>query len=198
MYTGNMKEFKTPDLTAPRFRPKKQNLLNKNFHKKLVDKNPKLKDVTLDQVKDVVKLFNGKIWKSVIEHRDGIDLPESLGKIFIGSVKKKGGAVDYKKSKELGYTVTHRNWESDDNLAKIFYTTFESKYKFNFHQLWGFTGVRDFKRDLASTYQSDWKKYISVAPDQKVSRLFRKQIYKDKLQKEIILKLEDYNEFDFS
>lgn len=199
MYPVSMKEFKKPDLTAPRFRPKKQSILNKDFYKRFIEKNPKYKDITLDQVKNVIKVFNGKIWDTVVKERDGIELPEQLGYIFIGSAPhKKGDNIDFKRSIELGRKVQNRNFESDNYLAKIFYTNYESKYRFKFHELWSFTGVRDFKRTVAKEYPKNYKKYILINQDQKVSRLFRKQVYKDIVKEETTMKLETYDEFDFS
>jgi len=130
-----MKEFKKPDLNAPRFRPKKTNILNSNFLKSFIEANPKYKDISLDDIKSIVRTFNGKIWDNVIEVRDGIELPEQLGNIFIASTKKrKGIIIDYNKSAELGYVVNHKNWDTDGLLGKICYTNIESKYKFSFHQ----------------------------------------------------------------
>jgi len=195
-----MKEFKKPDLNAPRFRPKKQNILNKDFYRRFIEKNPKCKDLTIQQVKDIIKCFNGKIWETVLDNRDGIELPEQLGYVFLGSTHKRKSKdnIDYKRSIELGYKVQNKNFESDEYLAKIFYTNYESKYKFRFHELWGFTGVRDFKRSVAKVYPKNYKKYIFVSGDQTISKLYRKNVYKDILQKETTMKLETYDEFDFS
>lgn len=164
-----------------------------------MEKNPKYKDISLEQVKEIVKVYNGKIWQTVLDSRDGIELPEQLGNLFIGSTfKKKSDNINYKKSIELGYKVQNQNLISDQYLAKIFYTNFESKYRFRFHELWSFTGVRDFKRTIAKVYPIDWKKYIVIDQDQKVSKLFRKQVYKDMMKEQTIMKLETYDEFDFS
>ena len=40
--------------------------------------------VSNDKLK-VIKSFNGKVWEGVIDNRNGIELPESLGYLFIGS-----------------------------------------------------------------------------------------------------------------
>lgn len=195
-----MKQFKKPDLNAPRFRPKKENILNTAFYKRFIEKNPKYKDIlSLEDVKSVIKSFNGKIWQTVIQNRDGIELPEQLGYVFIGSCPRKtGDNPDYKKSITYGYRTQNKNWESDEYVAKIFYTNYENKYRFRFHELWGFTGVRDFKRSVAHTYPKEWKKYLLVDKDQQVSKLFRKEKNKEYAKKESIKKLDQYDEFDFS
>lgn len=193
-----MKVFKKPDLNAPRYRPKKHNILNADFYNRFIEKYPKYKGLNLSQVKDVVKSFNGAIWQEVINNRNGIELPEQLGYIFIGTCPRKiGDNPDFKKSIHYGVKTQNTNWESDQYVAKIFYTNFETKYHFRFHELWGFGAVRDFKRTVAKTYPTEWKKYVVVDNLQKVSKLFRKQVYKQFKEKETALKLEDYDEFDF-
>lgn len=59
------------------------------FYNKFIEENPKYNTLTLEQFKDVIKTFNGLIWEGVIRERDGIQLPEQLGYIFIGSCPKR-------------------------------------------------------------------------------------------------------------
>ncbi len=192
-----MKEFNQPNLNAPRFRPKKCNILNTKLYNKFIEKNPKYKHITIEQFKEVIKKYNGSIWNEVIENRDGVELPEQLGNIFIGTCyRKKSDNVDYKKSVFYGKKIQSRNWESDEFVAKIFYTNYENKYKFKFHEFWGFTGVRDFKRTVAHTYPTEWKKYRVVDNMQKVSKLFRRHTYRQYMESKTTKQLEHYNEFD--
>ena len=168
------KQYKKPDLNAPRFRPKKLNLTNLEFYDRFISENPKYAGVSLDQFKDIIKVFNGMIWNTVINERDGVQLPEQLGYIFIGTCpKKKGENTDYNKSQHYGVKIQNQNWESDQYTAKIFYTNFETKYRFKNHDLWGFKGVRDFTRAVAKSYPKEWKKYVQVDNLLKISRLFR-------------------------
>ena len=189
------KEYKKPDLNAPRFRPKKLNLTNKDFYNKFIEDNPKYAHITIEQFKQVISTFNGKIWETVIECRDGVELPEQLGYLFIGSCPRKKDNVDFDKSAKYGIKLQNQNWESDDYLAKIFYTNFETKYRFKHHELWGFKGVRDFTRKVGQTYPKEWKKYLQVDNLVKVSRLFRKEKYKEFKKNETNMLLDDYDEF---
>ena len=191
------KQYKKPDLNAPRFRPKKLNLTNKDFYKKFIEDNPKYSSLTLDQFKDVIKTFNGMIWETVINDRDGVQLPEQLGYVFIGSCPRKNGEnTDYKKSQHYGVKIQNQNWESDQFVAKIFYTNFETKYRFKNHELWGFKGVRDFKRTVAKVYPKEWKKYVQVDNLVKISRLFRMEKFKQFKTDETTELLKDYDEFN--
>lgn len=193
------KQYKKPDLNAPRFRPKKLNLTNVEFYNKFIEENPKYNTLTLEQFKDVIKTFNGLIWEGVIRERDGIQLPEQLGYIFIGSCpKKKGENTDYEKSQYYGIKLQNQNWESDQYTAKIFYTNFETKYRFKNHDLWGFKGLRDFKRSVAKTYPIEWKKYIQVDNLLKISRLFRIEKERHTQKDETTELLKNYDEFNLN
>lgn len=191
------KQYKKPDLNAPRYRPKKFNLTNTDFYNKFIEDNPKYANLSISQFKDVIKTFNGLIWKTVVEERDGVQLPEQLGYIFIGSCPRKTtDNIDYKKSEYYGVKLQNQNWESDQFVAKIFYTNFETKYRFKNHDLWGFTGLRDFKRSVAKTYPQEWKKYVQVDNLLKISRLFRIEKFKQFKTDETAELLKNYDEFN--
>ncbi len=190
------KPFKKPDLNAPRFRPKKLNFTNVDFFKKFIEENPKFNQLTADQFKEIISVFNGKIWKTVIEERDGVQLPEQIGYLFIGSCPRKKSNVDFDKSNQYGVVLQSQNWESDDYLAKIFYTNFETKYRFRNHELWSFKGVRDFTRGVGQTYPKEWKKYIQMDNMIKASRLFRKHKIDNFKKIEIKDLLKNYDEFN--
>lgn len=190
-------KYNKPDLNAPRYRPKKLNLTNQDVFNQFIQENPKFGSLTVNQFKEVIKTFNGKIWENVVNSRDGVELPEQLGFLFIGSCpRKKGDNPDPKKSQMYGVKIQNQNWESDQFVAKIFYTNFETKYRFKHHEMWGFTGLRDFKRTVAHTYPTEWKKYVQVDNLIKVSLLFRKQKFKDFKKQETVQLLEEYDEFN--
>jgi len=191
------KQYKKPDLNAPRYRPKKLNLTNIDFYNKFIEDNPKHASLTLEQFKNIIKTFNGYIWNTAIKERDGIELPEQLGYIFIGSCPRKKSNVDFKKSEHYGVVLQNQNWDSDQYIAKIFYTNYETKYRFKNHELWGFKGLRDFTRKVGATYPKEWKKYLVVDNLMKVSRIFRKEKFKDSKKIETVSLLEDYDEFNF-
>lgn len=190
------KEYKKPDLNAPRYRPKKLNLTNVDFYKRFIEENPKYSNLTLQEFKQIIHVFNGKIWKGVIDLRDGVQLPEQLGYLFIGSCPRKKSNVDYDKSRKYGVVLQHQNWESDQYSAKIFYTNYETKYRFRNHDLWGFKGVRDFTRSVGKTYPQEWKKYIQVDNLIRVSRLFRTEKFKQSKKEELVDLLKNYDEFN--
>ena len=194
-----MRTYKKPDLNAPRYRPSKLNFTNIGFYNKFIEEHPSYAFLTYEKFKEVIKTFNGKIWETAIQDRDGIELPEQLGFIFIGTcpraVKEN---VDYKKSEHYGKVIQNQNWESDQNIAKIFYTNYIPKYRFKHNDLWRFTGVRDFKRTVAAVYPKEWKKYVVVDSKEKINKRFRSFKQADRLQLETEIMLENYDEFNLN
>lgn len=192
-----MREFRKPDLNAPRYRAKSLDLLNKDFYDSFRKEHPKYEHLSNKDIKNIVKEINGKISEIVIEERDGVELPEQLGYIFIGSCPfPKKENTNYNISKKLNKVIQHRNWESDQYLAKIFYTNSGTKYRFQFSNLWGFSPVRQFSRTVSKEYPENYTKYLVVDNHKSINTIFRKQNYKinmDILDKE---KLITYNEFD--
>tara|TARA_R110001592_G_scaffold39342_6_gene129492 strand:- start:1315 stop:1833 length:519 start_codon:yes stop_codon:yes gene_type:complete len=168
--------FKKPDLNAPRYREKVLSILNIETLKEFKDKYPAYKNIDNEKLKNVIKFFNEKIWQEVIENRDGVELPYSLGYLFIGTCPAaKTVNTDYALSKKYGKVLQNKNWDTDGKVAKIFYTNYTTKYRFKNRELWQFTAVRQFKRAVAKTYPKKWKKYIIMNNHKKVAHMYKKK-----------------------
>ena len=192
-----MKEFKKPDVKAPRFRPEAYNVLNKEFFDLFRKKYPRYKNMDNDSLKKIVKTFNRYIFQTVIDTRDGIELPESLGWLFIGTCQQsKKNNIDFSKSVKYGVTVSNKNWETDGKLAKIFFTNLAPKHRVRNREFWSFRACRDFKRSVAKTYPENWNMYVRLDPLSKLETIYRKVQYKDYIKKETEKALKTYNEFD--
>ena len=192
-----MKEFKKPDVKAPRFRPETYNVLNKEFFDLFRKKYPRYKNLDNDSLKKIVKTFNKYIFQTVIDTRDGIELPESLGWVFIGTCQQsKKNNIDFSKSVKYGVTVSNKNWETDGKLAKIFFTNLAPKHRVKNREFWSFRACRDFKRSVAKTYPENWNMYVRLDPLSKLETIYRKVQYKDYIKKETEKALKTYNEFD--
>jgi hypothetical protein len=90
---------------------------------------------------------------TVIEKRDGIQLPEQIGWLFIGACEtSKKQNTDYAKSNKYGVRVTNNNWNTDGRLAKIFFTNYAPKHKMKNREFWSFVGCRNFKRSVAKAH----------------------------------------------
>ena len=192
-----MKEFKKPDVTAPRFRPVVYNVLNKEFFNEFKERYPKYKHLTETEIRKIIKSFNILVYQNVIEKRNGIQLPEQVGWLFIGSCQKsKKQNINFAKSLKYGVTVTNNNFETDEKLAKIFFTNFAQKYKMKNREYWSFVACRDFKRSVAKNYCDNWNMYIVVDSTKKLNTAYSKEFFKNKIKNENEKSLINYNEFD--
>jgi len=191
------KEYKGPDVKAPRYRSKTTTLLTKDIYKKFLEKYPEYKEHDFEEFKKNISIFNEAIWKTALEYRDGVDLPEGLGNVFIGTCwKKKKTNVDFYKSAKYKMLITNQNYETDGKLGKIFYTNYNNKYRFTNRVMWMFKGCRDFKRTMGKTYPEQWKKYIHIDPSQKINKLYKRQQRRDFMKNQQERMLDYYNEFD--
>jgi hypothetical protein len=192
-----MKEFKKPDLTAPRYRPQVNSIMNKEFFDDFKKLNPKYKNLDNKILKTIIKRFNQILYETVIETRDGVQLPEQIGWLFIGTCPtSKKRNINYVKSNKYGVEITNNNWETDGKLAKIFFTNYAPKHKMKNREFWSFVACRKFKRTVAKTYPENWNTYLVIEPNRKLKLTYQKSFYKDLAIRNEKIQLESYNEFD--
>jgi|688.fasta_scaffold59181_3 hypothetical protein len=191
-----MRYYSKPDLNAPRHRPKRYLILNEDFVKRIHEKFPKTKHLKLGDLKNIIGKFNDKIWETVIDNRDGVELPNNLGYIFIGVCQRPTKYnKNYINSKEYKTDIRHRNYETDEKLAKIFYSNYSKKYLFKNRDLWEFKGYRNFTRKVSETFSENWKRYVEVDKNSYISKILKREKAKDYAKKYLVLP-DDYNEFN--
>jgi hypothetical protein len=208
-----IKEFKQPDLNAPRRRIDTGYRLIKRtkgsssgkesnaFLKEFKEKYPQYKDMSVNTACDILETFHGKLWDHALKNRDGIELLEGLGYIFLGTCNSpKKYNADYKTLMRENITTRYRNFESDNKLAKIFYTNYSVKYKFKNREMWYFTATRDFKRAVAPIYRENWKTYITVENGKSISKYMKRAMKKNFFRYlEANYQVDSsYNEFDLN
>lgn len=191
------KTHNLPNLNAPRFRQQAVDIMDADFYKGFLEKYPKYKEIKLGEIKKIVKKFNETLWDTVIETRDGVQLPEGIGFIFIGScMPAMEENIDYGKSQKYGIKVTNKNWETDGKLAKIFYSSYANKYKFAFRECWKFIACRNFKRKVAKIFPENWTMYVQIDRDRKMKNVYSTTVLKNYKKTLLKKQLKDYNEFD--
>jgi hypothetical protein len=192
-----MREFKKPDLTAPRYRPGVHSIMNKEFFESFKKKHPKYKNLENIELRKIVKHFNKILYQTVIDTRDGVLLPEQIGWLFIGTCQSpKKENIDFAKSNKYGVAVSNKNWETDGKLAKIFFTSHALKHKMKNREFWSFVACRDFKRLVAKTYPENWNMYVVVNPTEKLKLTYNKHVFIHVLKEKQKKDLEHYNEFN--
>lgn len=190
-------QVKKPDIHGPRYRSCRYKIYNQDFVDRFKKKNPQYKDVPAEKLYQIIHTFNQLIWRTALKERDGAELPEGLGYIFIGTCNSpKKQNIDFGTASKTGVKVRHRNFASDNYLAKIFYTNYATKYKFSHRALWTFKGTRVFKRAVAEYYPENWEKYVKVDNYTNISRIYKRALRRDFIQNREAVVPEGYNEFD--
>lgn len=190
-----MKTVKKPDLNAPRFRSKSLGLLTTQTHKEFLKKYPEYKGLTLSDFKNIVTTFNGMICQGIIDNRNGVELPDGLGYIFMGSCDTPKKSIDPKTSADIGQETGYKNWDSDNRLLKIFYTNKNAKYPFKNKQVWSFKAVKHFRSMASAAFKNNHTMYIEVSPEQRISAMFDRHRKKEFLKNLKPVIPEDYDEF---
>ena len=167
--------FKAPNLNAPRHRKKVLSLLNVDLLDEFKEKYPAYANIDNEKLKSIVKLYNKKLWEEVINNRNGVELPDSLGYLFIGTCPSaKSVNTNYSLSRQYGKVLQNKNFATDGKIAKIFYTNYSTKYRFKNRELWQFKATREFKRTVAKTYPKEWTKYIVMKNKKRVADMYKK------------------------
>jgi hypothetical protein len=100
-----MENFRKPDLNKPRYRAPRKSAHDKDFLKALREKYPHLKKYKPAEIAKIIRTFNKeKVVDTVINSREGVDLSQGIGRVFIGSchiVQKEN--VDFGKSINILY-----------------------------------------------------------------------------------------------
>ena len=191
-----MKKIKKPNVKGPRFRERRVSVLTAATLKELKKKYPEYSELTLKEFRKIIMTFNTNITKGIMDNRSGVELPEGLGTIFMGTCPPaKTKNIDYKRSSEYGVEATHRNWDSDNNLLKIFYTNYNTKLPFQNKQAWAFKAGKTFRSDAAAAYREDWAKYIKIDSSAKISAMFDRYRKKQYAKNMSSIIPEGYDEF---
>jgi len=182
--------------TAPRYRAAREDILTQDFYTDLIDKFPSLKKYSKDKVKNIIQMFGDKVQECIINNREGVDLPEQLGTIFIGKYKRDYSLPDYNSSQKIGKLVNHVNTMTDNYGCKIFYTSLSQKYVVKNIEMMTFRPLQEFGKTVGRTFNDNWMRYVDVdtaIPIQKQMKM-NFAIKMQDINREKILK--NYNEFE--
>lgn len=180
-------------LNAPRVTETNHNFITLKLFRKLkksgvIPKNKEYKEFQ----KESYHIFK-TITDMVIENRDGVMLPEFIGHIFIGSCETKFD--NYNLIKKLNKTVKYQNYDTLHNTAKIFFSTYNCKYRTKDMDLWALNVATTFSKKVSSSYVANWKKYIKISKNKKIAYLYKTDLTNQKIKEDLESNLE-YNELE--
>jgi len=187
-----------PDINAPRFKKTYMNVINKDFLNEFKELHPEYKDMKeFENVKTssalAVKL-NDYICKHVIENRDGIDLPERLGVVFVASKKPKTNITDLGESIKHKQIVKNLNLETNGLRSTILYSKHTRNHGITISTVWSFFPCRNFKRAVSKAFRKNYLMYRRIERKYEIEKLFKER--KGITVERDIRVYKSYNEFE--
>jgi len=196
-----LKDYKKPDLNAPRYFEEKLSVTERGFYPEMVAQYPNLAKYSPKEIVKMLKGFNReKVAIPVMSTREGVKLPNALGTIFLGFFKNKYHldlTTDATASEELGKKVHHSNYSSDGFIPYIYYSKYYGSYRNPFlnSEYWSFEPCRNITRSMKQYIDKDWKKYVIIDSKSTIKRMVDALYYKRDKQYRERKQLANYDPF---
>lgn len=189
-----------PDLNAPRFRETYVEVLDRFKINEFLDKyknvHPEMASYDILKVRNIIRTFNKNLYNLVIDTREGVELPNNIGCIFITVVKPKKNFINYKESIGKKKPIYFTNNKTDGYLADVVFSTKDNRYHFKNHEIWQFNTARDFKRDLCKRFPLTWNNYRVKGQEKDQWNAYLNSHKANRAKKYIKSQLEQYNELE--
>lgn len=196
LYRREIMGFRKPDVKAPRFRKRVKYVISNDFLDKFRRRFPEHRLIKHEMFSEIMQVFHDQLIQGIIDNRDGIELPEGLGFIFVATCQKaKKPKIDYKASIAANRKITFQNWESDNRLMKIMYSNTAVKYKLSNKQVWGFRVCRSGRLTISNRYRQQWQKYHVIPNMKGIHKMFENRVRKNSFRERKQILPADYNEF---
>lgn len=203
------RQFRVADPYAPRFTPKKFDILNsenEGFYSSMKEQHLELVKYDNREIANFVEYFNNVIAQELVDNRNGVRLSDGLGIVVAGACKLSQETAannrDHNASEKLGMPVIHNNLHSDTYVAKVKYSNHLDRHMFTNNDMWMFDASRPLARAVAAQFKNgNHKNYIVFTSFQHVTTLFRKQKIPKENPRTAKAKqqhLDNYDEFAFN
>jgi hypothetical protein len=177
----------------------------REFYKKLKEKHPNLENYKDQDILQCIEGFNNFIADTIIDYRDGVQLPANMGILMVCTLGKRTDAIDHKKSAELGVEVCLQNNHSDGYGGGIYYSTCLAKenqvkkgYMYPNCQYWMMFPSVNLKQKIKIAYEENWKKYHMVPKSRRYEDMSIDSYQKQLKTRMDVKQIKDtYDEFQF-
>lgn len=147
-----------------------------------------------ERMRSLMEKINAKFRQVCLTERDGIELPENFGTIFIGAIPNAEFCIDRKESTKLGRRVYHKNWDTDGLLAKIYWCQ-DYQGKSRYKSIWNFKAVLPFKQEVSKAFRENYGNYRRIEDRMDLAKLYDER--QQKVKKRTMAKVPaSYNEFE--
>lgn len=150
------------DLNKPRVTEKKGKVIN---YKEVKDFNKLHPNYNLNKsaIIKIMRTFNSNMAEETMINIYGIIFPENIGVLFINNAgKPRKKPIDYAKSKALGETVYHKNWDTDNNIMRLVYINRTKRTMIKNASLFSFNPLQSFRRKASAYFRKHWAKCLTV------------------------------------
>lgn len=145
-------------------------------------------------ITNIVRTFNENMIIACVENRSGVEFPERLGILIIGSYKAGENLVDHATSAKLLKRVRHRNLHSGGYAACINYNVYDN-CNYTHRDLWDFNACFNFRQKVSQAFRKNWAFYTRLEKFWEIAHMRKKSFIKDFMIKKETELLKDYNEF---
>lgn len=166
------------------------------YFKQLKAQYPELKQYTNGEIRRHIIAYNKCIADTICTHRDGVELPEHMGTVFVGALKSKNPPIDWTATEKTGKIIYQNSLKSMGYSFIIFYVHSLEKYNFANRGIWKITCTETVTSKVGAAFNKNWKNFISIPSRQHVEGFIKNYWNKYRANKKHKEELKSYNEFE--
>lgn len=155
-----MKVYKIIDPTEPRFRISKYRhiVINRTLWERYNEESEQ--KIDYETFKKIGEEISKEIVNIAISERDGVVLPERMGRIWLGLFKTKNPFSDKEVLRNHGLDVKRFSFETNGFQGKIVWDFNNIRYKFRDHEFYSFEAHRSFKTISSHNFKNNPELFV--------------------------------------
>lgn len=156
-------EYKKPNVKGPRVNIPSIPVMDKLLFDKFINNYPEHKGLKRGMFTKIIRQFNLDVIDEIIRNRDGVYLPEGIGKLCILAFpRSKKKIIDFGTSNRTGILTYHMNWDTDNKLSKVVYSNEGSGYKITNYRFWTLLNSQLLKEKASIGFKENYERYIFI------------------------------------
>lgn len=119
--------------------------------------------LSLSQYYTLIATYLELIVNTVIETRDGVEIPNFAHMIIISRPNTSNTKfTDVKKSLEYDMKINHNNMSSENRFCKIIFSNKSKKYKIKHKRFWTFKASKTVRSKISKEFNKNYNRYLRV------------------------------------
>ncbi len=150
------------DLNAKRVCEKKTSVFGVKEFKDFLIKFPEHKGLTKKEFTEIIRTFNYEMIEETKRNINGVTFPLNIGVIrIVNKGVMKHRPINYKESLAHGKIIRHRNFETDNNIMGIMYSSVKKGMNIKNGNVYIFSAMKFFRRDASEYFKKNWARVIT-------------------------------------